>query len=225
MKKILLIDDRKERQTKFTADTGIDLEEYSNILDNITGEDYHEYVEKLSQKDFELEHEVIIVHRSAFGETDINILDRLKNYCQSKHKKLIFFSGGISSTFYLKEPFEFLLVNSKVFYSNNLKIFLDDSLNSNINIVKIGYGNKWKLNIMLDVLEKINLFISNGNNYNHEDMTRYSTFQDKSQILLIDEYIRYKEPELKNGGVTKSNLTKLSEDISNQIKKQVILDV
>ncbi len=219
MKKFLLIDDRKKRQTRFSIDTGINLEQYSDILDNITGDEYQKYVEKFSQSNFVLEYNVIMVHRSAFGETEINILDRLKNYCREKKKKLVFFSGGISSTFYLKEPFEFLLVNSKTFYSNNLKLFLDDADN---NILKIGYGNKWKLNLMLNTLEKINLFIGSNNN---ETMVRYSTFKDKVQIMLIDDYINYKEPELKNGGVKIIDLVKLSKDIANQIKQQVVLNV
>lgn len=222
MKKILLIDDRKERQTKFTADTGINLESYIDILDNIIGQKYYEYVEKLSQDNFELEHDVIIVHRSAFGETHINILDRLKNYCQDKNKKLIFFSGGISSTFYMKEPFEILLINSKIFYSNNLKIFLDDALKDNFNILKIGYGNKWKLNIMLNILEKINKFLG----YNHkENIVYYDEFSEETQIALLNDFIDYKEPEIKNGGVKMTDLIKLSMIITGKIKEQIVLNV
>lgn len=225
MKKILLIDDRKERQTKFTNETGIELGLYANILDNITGDEYYEYVRILSQDTFELEHDVIIVHRSAFGEVDINILDRLKKYCQENNKKLIFFSGGISSTFYLEKPFEFLLVNSKIFYSNNLKIFLDDVLLGDLNIVKIGYGNQWKLNLMLNILEQINKFINLTSNFNHDDMARYSKFVDTTQINLMDEYLMYNEPKLKNGGVKKMDLIDFSMDITRKIKQQVVLSV
>ena len=222
MKKILLIDDRKERQTKFTNETAIELVSYESILDNITGDEYYKYIEILSQDSFVLEHEIIIVHRSAFGETDINVLDRLKNYCQEEKKKLIFFSGGISSTFYLEKPFEFLLVNSRIFYSNNFKIFLDDVLKDDVNILKIGYGNKWKLNVLLNTLEKINLFIGHNS---HKEMIRYSTFKDNTQISLIDEHVSYIEPELKNGGAKMLDLVRLSSDITQQIKKQVVLNV
>jgi len=222
MKKILLIDDRKERQTKFTADTGIDLESYIDILDNITGEEYYTYVDKLSQDNFELEHDIIMVHRSAFGETNINILDRLKNYCKDKDKKLIFFSGGISSTFYMREPFEILLINSKIFYSSNLKIFLDDAIKNDFNILKIGYGDKWKLNVMLNTLEKINKFLG----YNHaEDIVYYDEFSEETQITLLNDFIEYKKPEIKNGGVKMTDLVKLSTNITNKIKQEVVLNV
>ncbi len=57
----------------------------------------------------------IITHRSAFGSMDENILDLLKEYCAKNNIKLVFFSGGITSTYYSKTSYEFLLLNSKSF--------------------------------------------------------------------------------------------------------------
>lgn len=222
MKKILLIDDRELRQVKFTRDTNIELKGYEDILDNVTGDDYHKYVENWSKGKIELEHEVIIVHRSAFGESEVNILDKLKEYCKKTKKKLVFFSGGISSTFYLNDVYEFLLVNSKTLYSENLKLFLDDCQKDNINILKIGYGAKWKLNILLNTLEKINLFVG----YNElENMVYYDDFKNDTELWLIDDFVSYNEPELKNGGAKMSDLKKLGIEIANQIKQQVVLNV
>lgn len=222
MKKILLVDDRAERQHRFTKDTGIKLEDYNDILDNISGNDYYKNVEKWSKEILDLKHDVIIIHRSAFGESEVNILDKFKEYCKKTEKKLVFFSGGISSTFYLNSPFEFLLVNSKVLYSNNLKIFLDDCRKGNMDLLKIGYGEKWKLTLLLNSLEKINLYLG----YNEsEDMVYYEEFIEETNLLLIKKFIKYEKPKLKNGGVKISDLKKLSADITNQIKEQVVLNV
>lgn len=221
-KVVLLIDDRTNRQVDFTRDTSIDLKQYEDIIDNVTGDDYHKLVERFSKQDINLNYAVIIVHRSAFGESQINILDKLKEYCEKTKTKLVFFSGGISSTFYLNNTFEFLLVNSKILYSENLKLFLDDCRKDEINILEIGYGTKWKLNILLNTLEKINKFI--GNNAS-EEMVHFDDFRDDTEIWIIDGLISYRKPELRNGGVKMSDLKNLSFEISNQIKQQVVLHV
>lgn len=222
MKKVLLIDDRSERQRRFSAETDINLALYNDILENVTGEDYYKYVKVFLDNEFTIDHDVIIVHRSAFGETEKNILDILKEYCKKENKKLIFFSGGISSTFYINRDFEFLLVNSKVLYSDNLKLFLDDVLRNDINILKIAFGKHWKLNILLNTLEKINLYIGLNS---FEEMVYYEEFKDETDILVINDFIQYQEPELRNGGVEMKKLKQLSETITTQIKQQVVLNV
>ena len=67
MKKVLLIEDRVERQDKFSEDTGIKLNLYNGFLDNQT----EIGINTLDQ------YSTIIVHRSAFGNRDDNILDFL----------------------------------------------------------------------------------------------------------------------------------------------------
>ena len=45
MKKIMLIDDRTERQTKFDEETSINLDKYSDVLDNFTADSYEELLD------------------------------------------------------------------------------------------------------------------------------------------------------------------------------------
>ena len=43
MKKILLIEDRHTRQKRFSLETGINLENYSDVLDNYIEDDYNAF--------------------------------------------------------------------------------------------------------------------------------------------------------------------------------------
>ncbi len=210
MKKILIIEDRVERQNKFTNETGIALDRYETFLDRRESLD----------KDSLGEYSTIITHRSAFGENDENILDYLKKYCEKHQTKLVFFSGGISSTFYSKIKYEFLLLNSKSFYSKNLELFLDDfQKNQEANILLLGYGQDWKTNILLNTLEKINLFISNNET---KERVKFNKFKTETKIENIEDTIEFEYPQIgKGNGVFLDDLKTLSKDIKFQIQKEV----
>ena len=197
MKKILLIEDRVERQNRFTLDTGITLDIYKDILDRKeTLDKYETFLDRRESldKDSLGEYSTIITHRSAFGESDENILDYLKKYCEEHQTKLVFFSGGISSTFYSKSKYEFLLLNSKSFYSKNLELFLDDfQKNQEPNILLLGYGKDWKTNILLNTLEKINLFISNNET---KERVKFNKFKTETKIENIEDMIEFEYPQI-----------------------------
>ncbi len=126
MKKILLIEDRVTRQEFFLEEMEINLEDYSNILDNMIDDDYEELKEQILHDSFNFEkYDFIISHKSAFENDNALIISKLQNYAKESEKTLIFFSGGISVNYYNNSEFEFLELNSKTFYSNNLKLFLD----------------------------------------------------------------------------------------------------
>jgi hypothetical protein len=211
MKKILLIEDRVERQNRFTLDTGILLDIYKDILDR---------KETLDKNSLDNNYSVIITHRSAFGESDENILDYLKKYCEEHQTKLVFFSGGISSTFYSKIKYEFLLLNSKSFYSKNLELFLDNfQKNQEPNVLLLGYGKDWKINILLNTLEKINLFISNNET---KERVKFNKFKTETKIENIADMIKFEYPQIgKGNGVFLDDLKALSKDIKFQIQKEV----
>ncbi len=211
MKKILLIEDRVERQENFSEDTGIKLSGYSEFLDNQTEID-------LSNLNG---YSTIIVHRSAFGDRKDNVLDHLKSYCTDTKTNLVFFSGGITSTYYSKTKYEFLLLNSKSFYSSNLKLFLEFVKDEGYpNLLLLGYGRNWKINLMLNTLEKINLFISNNIK---EEMVEFELFKTYTKIENIDEYIEFEYPETKKGGVFLTDLNQLANNIQYKIRREVEL--
>ena len=222
MKKILLIEDRVERQKKFTEDTGIKLEEYSDILDNVTS------LDKTSLDKYS----IIVTHRSAFENRSENSLDFLKKHCETTHTQLVFFSGGISSTYYSKTKFEFLLLNSKSFYNKNLKEFLDDfrdkmNTDKNGNILLLGYGKYWEINIILNTISKINMFISKKENEmeqreNADNMVKLNKFKIDTKIDNISNLISFKYPEvIKGGRVCLEDLKKLANDITNKLRVKV----
>lgn len=189
--KILLIEDRIGRQEQFT---NIDFKDY-NIIDNKIGVDYEEVKKELQNNNFELlkEYAVIITHRSAFGESGSKILDKLRYYCEENNKKLVLFSGGISATFYTKQPLEALSLNSKILYSDNLKLFLDNAkITKNSNLLILGYGKNWKLNPLLNTLENIKKFLIK--NYGEE--FDYDEFEDDVELEILENIIdlkKYKE--------------------------------
>ena len=211
MKKILLIEDRVERQEKFSEETGINLNEYSDFLDNLIEID----LLNLDQ------YSTIIVHRSAFGNRQDNVLDQLKSYCADTKTNLVFFSGGITSTYYSKTKYEFLLLNSKAFYSSNLKVFLELVKEEGYpNLLLLGYGRNWKINLMLNTLEKINLFITNNIK---EKMVEFELFKTYTKIENIHDYIKFEYPETKKGGVLIQDLDQLANNIQHKIRREVEL--
>ncbi len=163
MKKILLIEDRKERQDKFINLTSIDLGKYSNILDNCTGVAYDRKFDEFKKDNYVLEeYDVIIVHKSAFDEKDYNtkIIGKLDAYARKHQKVIVYFSGGIDASYYVKEDnFMLMELNSKTFYSENLRLFLNAFKNGESEPLILSYGSKWKLNIALNALETLNLYL------------------------------------------------------------------
>lgn len=193
-------------------------------MDNFTAESYEALLEKFRNNDFSTldEYEVIMTHRSAYGDLNGQVIDILKKKCEQKKKPLVFFSGGISSISIKNSPFEHLLLNSKKFYSDNLKLFLELSKNDKPNLRVLAFGENWKINLLLNTLEKINLEI--GNNIEKEEL-RWDSFKMKTKLELISGFVKIKDPELVNHFASIQSLKKLTNDLTNQIKQQVVINV
>jgi len=221
---IMLIDDRIERQIKFTQETGIDINEYDDILDNFTAEAYDDLLEEFKNEDYSKldAYDIIITHRSAFGEINSKVISKFKGICREQQKTLVFFSGGISSISINELPFKHLLLNSKIFYSINLKLFLDEANENNYEPLILALGSSWKINLLLNSLEKINLFI--GKNELEQEII-FDEFYDEVDIDLIKDFITFKQPEVVNDFIKMNDLKKLTFNLANQIKQQVVLNV
>ena len=156
MKKILLIEDRSERQRLFMSDTNIDLNKYNDILDNAIDEKYDEIFCKFKDDTFDFDsYSIIISHKSAFDKDNSSMIEKLKSYCKTHKKPLVFFSGGIDENYYNKSEYELILINSKTFYSQNIELFLEAFKSGEEDILMLLYGKRWKLNIALNTLEKL----------------------------------------------------------------------
>lgn len=205
--KILLIEDRADRQRKFAK---IDFSKYP-MVDNKIGDAYKAIEKAFNEERFELnDYDVIISHRSAFGENNSKVLSKLNAFCKENKKKLILFSGGISVSFYTTTPFEFLSINSKELYGDNLELFLEDAKkNNDTNLLLLAYGKNWELNILLNTLEKINMFL-----VKYEKSITYNRFKVDTKYKTIEKLIDFEEY---NSGFTKEDI----EDIKVKIFQKV----
>ncbi len=216
MKKVLLIDDRPDRYSALLKNASISLDDYLEDTLDIVLKDkndlYCEYKSNILQNKIEFlnNYSTIIVHRSAFEDQNIQVIENLKNACKEKQIKVVLFSGGISSSFYTNSQQEILLLNSRMLYSKKLEIFLTACKeNKDHNILLLAYGNRWKDNILLNCLEKINYYQSLKNPFDFDE------FVDDTGINTISTIIPpYNTPEEKDFS---DFVKKLRKDIINKV--------
>jgi len=214
---ILLIEDRVERQKYFMSETNIDLDKYSAVLDNRIKSKYTNFVQEMKKNTFSLDkYTIIITHKSAFGDDNINILQKLENHCKQHNKPLVLFSGGIDTNYYENIDFELLELNSKLFYSDNLQLFLDEMQEGSFNILTLVYGKHWKLNMQLNILEKLNLQICTNMNLDYEEF-----LLDTNMNFLGDIDIKLYEPQIESGIITIHEMQKLASALEEYIRKVV----
>ena len=198
--KIALIEDRYKRQAHFLEQNLIKLDDYKDVLENFIEEKASNILENISNDSFDLDKfDIIICHKSV--ENNTVILGNLKDYCKKQQKTLIFFSGGISVNYYDNSEFEFLELNSKTFYSQNLLLFLESIKTNNEDIMMLCYGEQWKQNIVANALERTNLFIfdikngfENAINFQIDanlSKIDYKFYEPKEKIF--DEIVQFKE--------------------------------
>lgn len=222
MKKIILIEDREERQKLFMEDTELDLSLYDDILENTIGDKYEIIYEKLKNNTFNFDdYETIIVHKSAFHDDNRIILNKIRKHCQaSKDKQLILFSGGITTNYYDNSECETIELNSKVFYSNNLKLFLEDAKMTKPNLLILSYGAQWELNSLLNVLEKINFFIEENRT---EKYIIYTDFERETDFTLLHNFdFNLDESKIEDDVTCLDNIKELRDSINKHIEKEVL---
>ena len=215
--KVILIEDRKERQNRFIETFNFDFKQYQGILFNATDSKYIKINEALKNEDYKVleDFDIIISHKSAFEEANVQIIHRLENYAKTNNKKLVFFSGGIDSVYYYKEDeFEYMELNSTNFYSNNLKTFLEKlKRNLNPSILVLAYGNKWKLNIFIDILDKIAKYIQDIK----KDKTLFKIFYKKNNLEKLED-LGF-EINFKNREITKKEMIEIKNKLANYIEE------
>lgn len=214
MKKIILIEDRHKRQELFTSESDFDFEEYAQILDNIIEDDFYRLANEILNDSFSLsKYDIIICHKSIQlkennGSNSV-IISRLKEYCKQHKKILIFFSGGISANFYDNSEFELLEVNSKTFYSKNLSLFLNAVKIENEDIMMLCYGEKWKQNIVANVLEKINLYTQK-----EQETIVFTNFKNFTELEKLKKInFSFYQMQVNNDFVTLAEILKFRQNI------------
>lgn len=198
MKKAILIEDRPNRQKDFTKKLSRNLNDIS-ILENICGfEKFNFYKEILGSSSFnELDkYEVIIIHRSALSSTERL---RLIDFARKQSKTLVLFSGGISSVTLQKIDVGILLtINSKDLYSMSLINYLEGN---DLNILELAFGENWKINLEVNLLDKLILYIINYNpkplsiilsELKVTDWLQENYFKNLEGVIQIDQLERIK---------------------------------
>ncbi len=219
--KILLIEDKAQRQQLFMKDLGIELldPKYNDILDNAVDQRYLEIYEQL-KKDLLIydNYSIIIAHKSAFDENNEAIIAKLKK----ESRILILFSGGIDANYYVKnDTNEVLELNSKIFYSNNLKKFLEDFKNKKIpNILSLCYGDKWKLNIALNIVEEINYLLNETN----DNIVDCDDLIDSSAKEILDEVDIELYDKINNDDTSRDDLTGVRNKILSYVDKRLMYE-
>ena len=149
--KIAIIEDRIARLEQFTD---FNLKKSKSVV-IITGLEFDNLVYSLTINDTSKlnQYDCIASHRSALSN---EVRDTLKDYCRNKKKPLIFFSGGITSSILKDVEFPFLHINSKEFYSENIKLFIEACEEQNtVNLLLLQFGEKWKLSLLLNLRNNI----------------------------------------------------------------------
>ena len=149
--KIAIIVDRIARLEQYTD---FELKKCKSVS-IITSLDFDNLLVSLKNNDTKPldQYECIASHRSALSN---DIRDTLKEYCRIKRKQLIFYSGGITSSVLKDLDFPFLHINSKEFYAENLKMFIEACEESNtVNLLVLQFGKKWKLSLLLNLRNNI----------------------------------------------------------------------
>lgn len=159
MKKVILIEDRPNRQKEFLRDTAIELDSFP-ILDNVCGGTRFDEIKK-TLKDKVLDelgllnpYDVIIIHRSALDSAERLYLT---NFVKENSKTLVFFSGGISTiTLQNIKNAKLLTFNARRLYSQNFKDYLESN---SLNILQLAFGKNWKQNLESGLLEKLSFYL------------------------------------------------------------------
>jgi hypothetical protein len=150
--KVALIEDRIDRLNNY-ADERI---RKIDFLEIITGDNFTKLHDKISKNEMTdlLGYGCLMIHRSAF---DVDQRSSIISFCEKETIPLIFFSGSISPNRYRLVKIPILYINSKDFYSENQLLFLAEIKTNNVvNLLILQFGNRWKLNRLLNVRNDIN---------------------------------------------------------------------
>lgn len=215
--KIAIIEDRIGRLDQFIE---FDIRSFKEVT-IITGSDFNKLLLSLDAKDTESlnTYDCIASHRSALTN---EIRDTIKEYCKVKNKPLIFFSGGISSSVFKDIDFPFLHINSKDFYSLNLKIFIINcQQNNSINLLMLQFGNRWKLSLLLGLRNKISI---------HQNLLKLKNEGFEIDTVIDENWIK-RLKDLRINEYIKSDLIKeetieiFNKDATSSITAEQILEV
>lgn len=206
-REILLVEDRISRMEQFinfdlSTNDAIDLKRETELVG---------LLKQINQNDISqlLNYKCLIFHSSSLSNIHKS---NLKSFCKENNKNLVFFSGGITSSFYQDSDFPFLNINSKVLYKDNLKYFIDNFDPHNVNLLMLQYNDKWDLNILLNTRNKLVKFKEESNKILVNDLITNEYLKNILDLsFLNDNYYQ----------LTEDNLQEISEKLNLLIFKKI----
>lgn len=206
--KMILIEDRPSRLDQFQSKYGIDLFANYDFLEFFPIEQLESLKKDLQQNQLEriIDYDLIMAHKSAFSISEASNLDKTA-------ATIIYFSGGISKSYLTNSPKLTVFINSKDFYNDNLIKFLDLALTKGIIEPScILFGDRWKLNLMIEFLEKITIKYNNFYNQNIE----YLIPEEFNELVKDRAIFEFKNNTFVDG------LNKLSENGLERSEKHIL---
>ncbi|MCG3651390.1 hypothetical protein L5F32_03790 [Aliarcobacter butzleri] len=212
MKKLLIIEDKTDRQRNFVSSEKLDI--FNKILKNAIDKDCATILEQFEKDNFNIleEYEYIAIHESIFKPYEEEIFEKVKKYIKDKDKKLILFSGGLFSVF-LQKTQNILYLSDYTFYSN-LKIFLNNLDKKIEDILMLAYGECYIINPLIEIKNSINRFLDENKTVNE---FRFKSVQSKTNFNQIDKHINFSDYQ-EEGKITKDSLVKIVNKIEQIIK-------
>ena len=212
---ILLIEDRAQRQFRALNLVGFSLAEYSDVLENAVPDRYDEIYQALKEDSFDFsQYSFIISHKSAFDNDNAAILQKLKAGCKKEGIPLVLFTGGIETSYHDSEDL-YAEMRSNALYSENLKLFLESARADKPYMLILLYGLEWKLNIMLNTLEKVNLAIEKDD----EDRIFYKRFVSETGIENLHVLdIKTYEPKREGKYTSKVEIKKCADALLEHVR-------
>lgn len=144
--KILLIEDRLDRLRNYTDELSLK----NKISRIVTEQDFIQLKKDFDNKNFDeiAGYDCVMCHRSALTmESRAGLIEK----CAGLRVPIVFFSGSISANRLSSSEPPVLYMNSRDFYSENIHVFLDNTVNENeVNLSILQFGQQWKLNLLLN---------------------------------------------------------------------------
>ncbi len=186
MRKIIFFENKVARKDNYS----IDFAKYEK-LETVFGDEkcnkvLDDFLEDNSMFD---QYDTILIHATLYYENErSNLFRTLKEYCKNKISLVIFSGGGDIGSLNNNT----LEVTAKSFYEN-IKIFLEKYQDNASNLLMLAYGENWDLNMLLNILEKLNILIEDNDDDFIEDYDDFKDDFDFFKIKKVLDSIQYEQ--------------------------------
>ncbi|CAH0280947.1 hypothetical protein SRABI27_03772 [Pedobacter sp. Bi27] len=166
MRKILIVDDRIQRQMEFLPGQAEDVKKIDAMpqVRNAVGDQYTKFIDDIENNNLIeiLGYDLWVFHRSLLVTR--KLLNKVQGLAKEHGKALILFSGGVTFSTYSQGEFPLLILNSQGFYSDRLIGFLKKfSEDADTKIIEVIYGENWQLTYLFKYRQILQGVVYPGN--------------------------------------------------------------